>query len=144
MVKSEIQNPQSPIRNPKSPIQNPKLALLAKPCPWHCEAEVSKIQNPMSTPHDLLDIPIDATPAMAKTAYHAKLREFPAHTHPTEFKAIRSAYEAIKNGITAPTKSFFQPQPIGMSIEPAIIDRLTQNLITHLEVSLEDLLRETF
>lgn len=98
----------------------------------------------MPTPHDLLGISIDATPAMAKTAYHTKLREFPAHTHPTEFKAIRAAYEAIKTGVAAPNKSFFQPQPIAMSIEPAIIDRVKQNLIAHLEVSLEDILRETF
>jgi hypothetical protein len=98
----------------------------------------------MISPHNLLGIPIDATPAMAKTAYHTKLREFPAHTHPTEFKAIRAAYEAIKTGITAPTKSFFEPQPIGMSIDRSIIEQLQQKLTAHLEVSLEDLLRETF
>jgi hypothetical protein len=101
-------------------------------------------KNPMTNPHDLLGIPIDATPAMTKTAYHSKLREFPAHTHPTEFKAIRAAYEAIRTGITSPSKSFFKPQPIGMTIEPAIIEQLKQNLTAHLEVSLEDLLRETF
>jgi hypothetical protein len=98
----------------------------------------------MTNPHDLLGIPIDATPAMAKTAYHGKLREFPAHTHPNEFKAIRAAYEAIKTGITSPTKSFFEPQPMNLSIDPAIIEQLKQNLTAHLEVSLEDLLRETF
>ncbi len=97
----------------------------------------------MTTPHDLLGIPVDATPAIAKAAYHAKLREFPAHTHPTEFKAIRAAYEAIQKGVTS-EDNFFQSGPIGISIEPATIDELKQKLIALLEVSLEDMLRETF
>jgi hypothetical protein len=98
----------------------------------------------MSTPHDLLGVPTDATPKIAKAAYHAKLKEFPAHTHPTEFKAIRTAYEAIQKGITSPSENFFKPSPIGISIEPATIAALKQQLTTHIEVSLEDLLRLTF
>jgi hypothetical protein len=98
----------------------------------------------MSSSHDLLGIPVDATPKIAKSAYHAKLKEFPAHTHPTEFKAIRTAYEAIKKGVTSPSENFFKPSPIGISIEPATIESLKQQLTAHLEVSLEDLLRATF
>jgi hypothetical protein len=98
----------------------------------------------MSSPHDLLGIPVDATPKIAKAAYHTKLKEFPAHTHPTEFKAIRTAYEAIQKGVTSPSENFFKPSPIGISIEPATIAALKQQLTAHLEVSLEDLLRETF
>jgi hypothetical protein len=98
----------------------------------------------MTSPHDLLGISIDATPKIAKAAYHAKLREFPAHTHPTEFKAIRAAYEAIQQGATSSADNFFQPSPLGISIEPAAIEELKQKQIAHLQVSLEDLLRETF
>ena len=98
----------------------------------------------MTTPHDLLGISIDATPKIAKAAYHAKLKEFPAHTHPTEFKAIRTAYEAIQKGITSSSENFFKPSPIGISIDPATIESLKQKLIAHTEVSLEDLLRLTF
>jgi hypothetical protein len=98
----------------------------------------------MTTPHDLLGIPVDATPKVAKAAYHAKLREFPAHIHPTEFKAVRTAYEAIQKGITSPDENFFKPSPIGLSIEPEVIESLKQKLTAHLEVSLEELLRSTF
>jgi hypothetical protein len=99
----------------------------------------------MTTHHDLLGIPIDATPKIAKAAYHAKLKEFPAHTHPTEFKAIRAAYEAIQKGITSPDDdNYFKPGPIGILIEPTTISELKQKLIAPLEVSLTDLLRETF
>jgi hypothetical protein len=98
----------------------------------------------MTSPHDLLGIPVDATPKIAKAAYHAKLREFPAHTHPTEFKAVRTAYEVIQKGITSPNENFFKPSPIGLSIEPTTIAALKQQLTAHLEVSLEELLRSTF
>lgn len=98
----------------------------------------------MTSPHDLLCIPFDATPKIAKAAYHNKLREFPAHTHPTEFKAIRVAYEAIQKGIASPNENFFKPSPIGLSIEPATLESLKQKLTAHLEVSLEELLRATF
>jgi hypothetical protein len=98
----------------------------------------------MTSPHDLLGISIDATPKIAKAAYHAKLKEFPAHTHPTEFKAIRAAYEAIQAGSTPSAENFFQPSPLGISIEPATIAAVKQKQIAHLQVSLEDLLRETF
>jgi hypothetical protein len=98
----------------------------------------------MTTPHDLLGIPADATLAQAKAAYHTKLREFPARTHPTEFKAIRAAYEAIQTGINSPSENFFKIGPIGISIEPATIAQLKKTLTSHLEVSLEDMLRDTF
>jgi hypothetical protein len=98
----------------------------------------------MSSPHDLLGISVDANPKAAKAAYHAKLREFPAHTHPTEFKAIRIAYEAIQKGTISPNENFFKPSPIGLSIEPTTIESLKQKFTAHLEISLEELLRATF
>ena len=93
---------------------------------------------------NLLEIPADATPAQAKAAYHAKLREFPAHTHPTEFKAIRATYEAFGKGETQSDENFFKPRPLKISIEPAVIEELKKSLISHLEVSLDDMLRNTF
>jgi curved DNA-binding protein CbpA len=98
----------------------------------------------MSSPHDVLGVAPDATPAQAKAAYHAKLREFPAHKYPTEFKAIRSAYEAIQKGGDRPQSNFFTVRPIAATIEPAAIDQLKEKLTAHLAVSLEDMLRETF
>ena len=98
----------------------------------------------MTSPHALLGITTDVTPAQVKAAYHNKLREFPARTHPTEFKAIRAAYEAVQKGINSPSENFFKIGPIGMSIEPATIAQLKQTLTAHLEVSLEDMLRDTF
>ena len=98
----------------------------------------------MTSSHSLLGIPSDATLAQAKAAYHVKLREFPARTHPTEFKAIRAAYEAIKTGIALPEDNFFKPKSIEMSIDPLILDQLKKTLTAHLEVSLDDMLRDTF
>jgi len=54
------------------------------------ETQVSqKIHNQnltMTSPYDRLGISSSAT-AEIKAAYHAKLKEFPAHRHPEEFKA---------------------------------------------------------
>ncbi len=98
----------------------------------------------MTTPHELLGIAINANSKIVKAAYHEKLREFPAHTHPTEFKAIRAAYETIKKGIISPGENLFKSGPIGISIEPEKIEELRKKLMTHLEISIEDLLKETF
>jgi sialic acid synthase SpsE len=97
-----------------------------------------------SSPYDLLSIPSDATPAQAKAAYHAKLKEFPAHTHPTEFKAIRSAYEAIQKGAAQAAENFFTVRPIELTIEPSVIENLKTKLTAELSVSLDEMLRETF
>ncbi len=98
----------------------------------------------MTSSHDILGIAPNATPAQVKAAYHTKLREFPAHTHPTEFKAVRSAYEAIQKGSNHPQENFFMVRPITTTIEAAVINELKTKLTAHLAVSLEDLLRETF
>ena len=50
----------------------------------------------MTDHYEQLGIAPGATPAEIKAAYHAKLKEFPAHTHPQEFKATRAAYEALR------------------------------------------------
>lgn len=98
----------------------------------------------MTTPHETLGISATATLAQAKAAYHTKLREFPAHSHPTEFKAVRAAYEAVQKGDQPPVDDFFKVRSIQETIEPETLKTLKDNLIGKITVSLEDLLRETF
>ena len=98
----------------------------------------------MTSHYALLGITPTASPAEIKAAYHAKLREFPAHRYPQEFKAIRAAYDAIRQGQTAPSKDFFQVRPLQPSLDPDALQQLRERLANQLAVSLEDLLRETF
>jgi hypothetical protein len=98
----------------------------------------------MTSPHDLLGLSPGATPEEIKAAYHAKLKEFPAHSHPEEFKAIRAAYDTIRTGKTGEDDFFFQPRPLEATVDSAAIARLRQQLIHQLEFSLEDLIRATF
>jgi hypothetical protein len=98
----------------------------------------------MSTHHETLGIASDATPSQAKAAYHRKLREFPAHTHPAEFKAIRAAYEAVQKGDRPPVDDFFTMRPIQDDIEPETLETIKKKLTAQLAVSLDEMLRETF
>jgi len=99
----------------------------------------------MTSPYDRLGIAPDATPAALKAAYHAKLREFPAHTHPEEFKAVRSAYDAIRKGETANADDdFLQLRPIEISFDPEQLQQLRQKALSQLAISVDDLIRETF
>ncbi|MGA7934170.1 MAG: molecular chaperone DnaJ [Kovacikia sp.] len=99
----------------------------------------------MISPYDRLGITPDATPTQLKAAYHAKLREFPAHTHPEEFKAIRSAYDAIRDGQTANANDdFLQIRPIEVSFDPEQLQQLRQKVLSQLAISVDDLIREMF
>ncbi len=99
----------------------------------------------MTSPHDLLGITSSATPAEIKAAYHAKLKEFPAHRHPEEFKAIRAAYDAIRQGeSSAADDFFFLVRPLEATLDPAVVQQLRQRVVAQLEVSLEEMIRETF
>ena len=91
-----------------------------------------------------LGIAPDATPAQIKAAYHAKLREFPAHTHPQEFKAVRAAYEALRKGGQNQFEDFFTPRPIPAELEPELLQQLKQRAIAQVELSLEELIQLTF
>jgi hypothetical protein len=97
----------------------------------------------MTSHHDRLGISPTATPAEVKAAYHAKLREFPAHTHPEEFKAARTAYEAIRTG-AASQEDFFKLRPLEATIDPELLNQLRERVMTQLEVSLDDVIRATF
>jgi DnaJ-class molecular chaperone len=99
----------------------------------------------MTSPYDRLGISPSATPAQIKAAYHAKLREFPAHSHPEEFKAIRTAYEAVRNPETAnPDDDFLKPRPLEATLDPELMQQLRERALAQLEVSLDELIRETF
>lgn len=99
----------------------------------------------MTSHYDRLGIAPDATLAQLKAAYHAKLRAFPAHSHPDEFKAIRAAYDAIRKGETETrNEDFLKVRPIEATIAPELIQNLKSKAIAQLEFSIEDLIRETF
>ncbi|NJR65999.1 MAG: molecular chaperone DnaJ [Leptolyngbyaceae cyanobacterium CRU_2_3] len=99
----------------------------------------------MTSPYDRLGISPTATPAEIKTAYHTKLKEFPAHRYPEEFKAIRTAYEAVRKGDkSAADDFFFLIRPLEATLDPTVLQQLRQRAITQLEVSMEEMIRETF
>ena len=98
----------------------------------------------MADHYERLEISPGATSAQIEAAYHTKLREFPAHTHPEEFKAIRGAYEALRKGETSQYEDFLKVRPLEAELNPAILKQLREKALTQLEVSLDDLIRATF
>ncbi|GAA6616394.1 J domain-containing protein [Scytonema sp. NUACC26] len=95
------------------------------------------------THYELLGISPGATSAQIKAAYHAKLREFPAHTYPQEFKAIREAYEALRRETTQP-ENFLTMRPLEAELNPELLKQVQEKALAQLEVSLDDLIRATF
>ncbi len=98
----------------------------------------------MTSPYDCLGISSNATLPEIKAAYHAKLREFPAHTHPEEFKAIRAAYEAVRKGESTKSDDFLKVRPLEPPLDPDLLKRLREQALAQAEVSLDELIRETF
>jgi DnaJ-class molecular chaperone len=98
----------------------------------------------MTDHYERLGLTPNATPADIKAAYHAKLREFPAHSHPGEFKAIRAAYEALRKGEQAVETDFFQIQPTEVELDPGLLEKLRERALPQVEVNLADLMRLTF
>ncbi|MBO3460444.1 molecular chaperone DnaJ [Aetokthonos hydrillicola Thurmond2011] len=98
----------------------------------------------MLSNYERLGISPGATPAEIKAAYHAKLREFPAHTYPQEFKEIRAAYEALRKGETNQYEDFLKTRPLQAEIDPELLKQVREKALSKLEVSLDDLIRATF
>jgi DnaJ-class molecular chaperone len=98
----------------------------------------------MQDHYDRLGLKADASDAEIKTAYHAKLREFPAHTHPQDFKAIRVAYEALRQGGAKTYEAFFKPQFENAEVNPESVKKLRERVSKQVEVSLDELIRLTF
>ena len=97
----------------------------------------------MSDHYTQLGVAPGASPAEIKAAYHAKLKEFPAHTHPQEFKAIRAAYEALRKAPRG-EDDLFAVSPIQAELDEAAVAQLRQRATAAVEVSLKDLIRLTF
>ena len=98
----------------------------------------------MQDHYDLLGIASGATPAEIKAAYHAKLKAFPAHSHPQEFKAIRAAYEALRKAPTQTWDDFLTPKPVGTSLDKSLVGELKTQVNVAADVSLEELILLTF
>lgn len=98
----------------------------------------------MQEHYERLGLLPEATPAEIKAAYHAKLKEFPAHRYPQEFKAIRSAYEALKKSAGVTVDDFFKLKPIEAKLDPTLLETLRQRAIDSVEITLKDLIYLTF
>ncbi|MEO1404040.1 MAG: DnaJ domain-containing protein [Cyanobacteria bacterium J06635_1] len=97
----------------------------------------------MQAHYERLGLSAGATPAEIKAAYHAKLKAFPAHSHPQEFKAIRAAYEALRKAPQA-ADDFFDLKPIEAELDEALLTQLQQRATAAVDVTLEDLIYLTF
>jgi hypothetical protein len=96
----------------------------------------------MQDHYERLGISLEATPAEVKAAYHAKLKEFPAHSHPQEFKAIRAAYDAIRKAPKA--DDFFALNPIEAELDEELLATLEEKAIAATEITVNDLIILTF
>ncbi len=101
------------------------------------------LQTHLKEHYDRLGIAPPATPADIKAAYHTQLKAFPAHSHPTEFKAIRAAYEALRKAPKA-DEDFFDVRPVEAQIDQSVVEQLRQQVSAAVEVTLEDLILLTF
>ncbi len=97
----------------------------------------------MTSHYEQLGISPGATSTQIKAAYHAKLREFPAHTYPKEFTASRGAYEALRKGETQ-DDDFLKVRPLEAQLNPEILQQVQQKALAQLEITLDDLIRATF
>jgi hypothetical protein len=99
----------------------------------------------MTSHYERLGISPGATPDEIRAAYHAKLREFPAHTYPQEFKEIRAAYEALRKGETSPQdEDLIKFRPLEVELKKEALNELRLKALAQVEVSLDDLIRATF
>lgn len=98
----------------------------------------------MSENHALLGIAPGATMAEVKAAYHRKLKEFPAHKYPQEFKAVRSAYEALQKDSQQTNEDFFKIVPAQAKLDQQALQGLQNRVSASVEVSLAELICLTF
>jgi curved DNA-binding protein CbpA len=98
----------------------------------------------MSEHHTLLGLLPGATPVEVKAAYHSKLKEFPAHKFPQEFKAIRSAYEALQKNSHQTNEDFFRLAPVQDKLDQQLFQCLRDSVTSKVEVSLAELICLTF
>jgi len=128
------------------PTPHPSTPYTPPPTPHPSTPYTPPIHpsTPMLTPYEQLGISPTATPDEVRTAYHAKLKEFPAHSHPQEFKAIRAAYDAIRKGEVNKVEDFMEVRPLEATVDPDAVQRLREKAIAILEVTVDDMIRATF
>ncbi len=97
----------------------------------------------MQTHYDRLGITPEADLADIKSAYRARLKEFPAHSHPQDFKEIRAAYEALRKS-PQQTADFFEVTLPEAELDKTVLDELQQQAIAAVEVTLKDMILLTF
>lgn len=98
----------------------------------------------MTTPFERLGIAPDASPKEIKRAYHAKLQEFPGHKFPQEFKAIRAAYDAVRQGSTVTVDDFLKRKPLEASFDDNLLAALRAQATAKVQLDLKTLTRLTF
>lgn len=99
----------------------------------------------MTNHAELLGVAPDADLAAIKAAYRAKLKEFPAHSHPTEFKAVRLAYDALRQAAGPGGEDEpLSPKPLGVEVDPALVKALRQRVLDQVEKPLEAVIKLSF
>ncbi|MBJ7898569.1 MAG: molecular chaperone DnaJ [Cyanobacteria bacterium RI_101] len=96
------------------------------------------------SPHERLGVAPGVSPAELKAAYHAKLKEFPAHSHPQEFKAVREAYEILRKDPAQRSREILKAKSFDLQMDPAPVERFKARLMERLDLSFADVLRKTF
>lgn len=96
----------------------------------------------MTHPYALLGVTPEATDAELRAAYHRKLRQFPAHSHPQEFQQIRAAYETIR-AAGEHRGDPLQPGPLLAQLDPGTLAAIETDLGRRCRLSLAELLRLT-
>lgn len=98
----------------------------------------------MKNDSEILGVSPDSQLKQIKLAYHKKLREFPAHSHPQEFKAVRQAYESLRQKQRNQKGDFFNPPPMRGEIPPEMLESLRQRVRSQVELSWDELIKLTF
>jgi len=95
-------------------------------------------------PVQLLGVSPSASSSEIKTAYHRKLREFPAHSHPQMFKAVREAYETLRKAPSGKSEPFLKLRPLTASLTDSDREDLKQLIDRQVLLNLNTFLRDTF
>jgi hypothetical protein len=97
----------------------------------------------MQNPYELLGVSPQASSAEVKAAYHARLRNYPAHSHPLEFQQIRDAYERIR-AADVHRGDPLQPGPLLAQLDAEQVAAIEADLQNSARLSLHDLIRLSF
>lgn len=98
----------------------------------------------MKNDYEILGISVEANLKEIKLAYHKKLREFPAHSHPEEFKGVRQAYENLRQRQRKEKGDFFNPGPMRGEIPQELVESLRKRVTDKVDLSLDELIKLTF